>query len=67
MKLEVGKTYSNRSGDKIKIIAYNPENRWPFIGHDGTDYTKDGWYGIHGVGAYDLVRPAPDMPDAEVA
>ncbi len=55
MKLEVGKTYFNRKREKIKIVDYKPEKRWPFIGHDGTDYSPNGFYGLHGVGAYDLV------------
>lgn len=59
LKLEVGKTYLNRKGERVKIVGDNGHEMFPFKGDDYLSYTLDGhWYG----GRYselDLIAEAP--------
>ena len=68
MKLEVGKTYFNRMGEKIKIVAYNPEDHWPFtagiVGKNISSYSIEGYYYARDSHSKkDLVQVAPDAPE----
>lgn len=77
MRLEVGKTYLNRDGDKVTITKYEVANRrdqWPFssdemIGQTGMHFRSDGTWGTTvGVPSkFDLIseytEPAAEQND----
>ena len=63
MKIEVGKTYVDRSGDKVKITGHNNDSHFSFIGVKqdaiGRVYNKKGeWWVLESV--YDLVSEVTD-------
>ena len=43
LKLEVGKTYRCRNGNKVKIIG-KINSTWPFVGDNEELYDEQGWY-----------------------
>jgi|SRR5690606_9393394 len=60
LKLEVGKTYLNRSGEKVTIHKYEPSYAFPFIGAytngDETSFREDGvWYSNYSPSDKDLI------------
>lgn len=66
LKLEVGKTYLDRSGNEVKII-YKQEKRlldYPFIGINQSDsiqtYSEEGLYDLDVITDEDLVGLAPE-------
>ena len=62
MKLEVGKTYTDRHHNKIKIIACDTDNLLPFQGDDKCGYQADGRFSyLNRESEWDLiaeVKPA---------
>lgn len=46
IKLEVGKTYQSREGNKVRIVGrINSKTRiWPFFGDNGESYDDQGRY-----------------------
>jgi len=59
LKLEVGKTYLNGKGERVKIVANNGHEMFPFEGDDYQSYTLDGhWMPGYNL-AFDLIDYAP--------
>ena len=44
IKLEVGKTYRSREGNKVRIIGRINSRIWSFIGDNGESYDGQGRY-----------------------
>ena len=67
LKLEVGKTYLNRDGEKVLIVHFNrrkakPGYR-PFLDENGNFFSENG--SIHGDGPEslcDLIKEVPEEP-----
>lgn len=59
IKLEVGKTYLNRVGEKVTIHKYEPSPSFPFIGiyenGDQRYFKKDGSWALIGTSTKDLI------------
>ena len=56
MKIEVGKSYINASGDVIYIGNFYKGHTYPFEDtQDENTYTSDGKFEEHLVGVYDLI------------
>lgn len=59
LKLEVGKTYLNRLGERVKIVGDNGHEMFPFEGDNCLSYTLDGHWD-HGRDLWlDLIAEAP--------
>lgn len=75
MELEVGKTYVNRLGYLVTIIAYDHNQSYQFEGNDGRTYNNNGRYFIIEdncdydlISEYELqvepsVQPTKPLPD----
>lgn len=62
MILEVGKTYENRMGTKIKIISNRgPSSNYPFVGEDGEIYYPDGSYYSDEENPRDLIKEVKEQ------
>ena len=60
LKLEVGKTYLNRKGERVKIVKDTGDNMLPFIGDNYHSYTPNGGYWPSGRESHlDLIAEAP--------
>ena len=44
IKLEVGKTYQSREGNKVRIVGRINSRIWPFFGDNGESYDDQGRY-----------------------
>lgn len=57
LQLEIGKTYRNREGDKVKIVGMRAATAYRYDGDDGSWYAEDGRFNLdepeHG---FDLVE-----------
>ena len=69
MKLEVGKTYKTRDGQKIKITHDDGNPLFPLLGEDEKGWYSywmpDGMYSRRGPHDYDLIKevtPTPTNP-----
>lgn len=60
MKLEIGKTYLNRNNNKVKIVSYKKDYRYPFIGADGWGYLSNGRWFDDQRSEGDLIKEALD-------
>lgn len=56
MKLEVGKTYWNRKGEKIKIVDHNRSKHYPYWGNNNLSYSERGTYYIGLTLDEDLIK-----------
>lgn len=65
LKLEIGKTYRNRKGGKVKIVATQPRDDFPYVGEDGSDYRYGGRFNYGpDKSSFDLVEECkPDAPE----
>ena len=68
LKLEVGKTYRNRSGWEVKIVRKNNQHRHPYQGSNGELYTENGRWNRHSKGKPDdlieeVTRHTFSIPD----
>lgn len=63
LKLEVGKTYLNRKGERVKIVKDTGDKIFPFSGDNCFSYTLDGryWYNWKDS-AFDLIAEAEAPP-----
>ena len=59
LKLEVGKTYLNREGKRVKIVENTGDKRFPFDGDNYHSYTLDGHWMHGGDSELDLIADAP--------
>lgn len=59
LKLEVGKTYLNRQGERVKIVDNNGHALFPFEGDNCLSYTLDGHWDLGRDSAFDLIAEAP--------
>lgn len=56
MKLQVGRTYVDRDGDKVKIVAKTGSVKLPFSSDCGDEFAPDGLYWSDGTeSGYDLI------------
>ena len=55
IKLEVGKTYRNREGEKVKIVRKDDGVAYPYTGDD------DEWYAENGQWSYDSEEDPYDL------
>lgn len=63
LKLEVGKTYLNRKGERVKIVKDTGHRTFPFEGDNYHSYAADGGYWPSGKeSVLDLVAEAPAAP-----
>ena len=63
MKLEVGKTYLDRNGDKVTIIRHDTNDLRPYMGDDECRYQSDGRSSYFKKNSeWDLIEEAPDQP-----
>lgn len=58
LKLEVGKTYLNRNGERVKIVGDNGHEMFPFEGDNCLSYTLDGHWDFGRDTVFDLVADA---------
>lgn len=64
LQLEVGKTYRNREGDKVKIVGMRAGTPYRYEGDDGFHYAEDGRFDIDQPDhAFDLVAEEPDTTE----
>jgi hypothetical protein len=58
LKLEVGKTYYNRRGEKIIIVKYDGDSEYPYRykGNDGEWYAEDGSFLLFHESDIDLIK-----------
>lgn len=66
MKLEVGKIYLDRCGDRWEIVHYRPGSSWPFSGRTVNDhyvevFDEDGCSGHGPEGEFDLISEAAEV------
>jgi hypothetical protein len=66
MKLEIGKIYLDRCGDRWEIIHHIPGDDWPFTGRTVKEslvmtFKEDGDSGHGPEGEYDLIKEAPEV------
>ena len=61
MKLEVGKTYVNRIGEKVTITDYTPGLVYPFFDSRGQSYIEEGRLWRHSKSIEDLVKEESTM------
>lgn len=66
MKLEVGKIYLDRCGDRWEIIHHRPGDHWPFTGRAVNDlyvvvFKEDGYSGHGPEGEFDLLSEVPEV------
>lgn len=66
MKLEVGKIYLDRCGDRWEIIHHMPGDHWPFTGRTRKaalvmTFKEDGCSSPEPEGEYDLIKEAPEV------
>ena len=55
LKLEVGKSYRRRDGERAFIVSNAGHNRYPFISDQGPTYTEKGRYDVDKDCDLDLV------------
>lgn len=63
LKLEVGKTYLNRNGERVKIVGDNGHEMFPFKGDNCLSYTLDGHWDFERGSVFDLVAEAEAQPE----
>lgn len=61
IKLQVGKTYRNREGEKIKIIGKNNQYRYPYQGDNGCWYAESGRFEYLTKSPKDLIEEVPEI------
>lgn len=66
MKLEVGKIYLDRCGDRWEIIHHMPGDQWPFTGRTVKEalvmtFKEDGRVGLISDSEFDLISEAPEV------
>jgi hypothetical protein len=66
MKLEVGKIYLDRCGDRWEIVHHRPGDHWPFTGRTVKDalaftFDEDGCSGRGPQGEFDLISEVPEV------
>lgn len=71
MKLEVGKIYLDRCGDRWEIIHHRPGDHWPFTGRMVNDnyvevFGEDGCSGHGPQGEFDLISEAPEVATIQI-
>ena len=63
IKLQVGKTYRNRKGEKVKIVGKDREGKFPYTGSDGEWYTERGRFLLYGeISSRDLIEEVEEVP-----
>lgn len=62
LKLEVGKTYLTRHGEKVKIVGDNGHEMFPFKGDNCLSYTLDGHWDFERDSVFDLIAEADGPP-----
>lgn len=60
MKLEVGKSYRDTIGEVILIEEFDPEQKYPFGGNDGSRYLSDGRFADNDWHRYNLISEVPE-------
>lgn len=64
IRLEVGKTYLNRLGERVRIVSNDHDPYHPFDDDEGRCYCADGFYEIEGDSPEDLIAEAPELDEA---
>lgn len=61
LKLEVGKTYRSRKGEKVKIVRAI-DSIWPFVGDNEESYREQGrYYSASWASPYDLIEEVEEV------
>ena len=60
LKLEVGKTYCNRRGEKVTIVEYDGDSEFPYKDSNDKWYTEDGSFFLFNESEIDLVCEVTD-------
>lgn len=62
LKLEVGKIYLNRQGERVKVVKKTGDEMFPFGGDNYLSYTLHGGYWTSGRESHlDLIAEAPTL------
>lgn len=64
IKLEVGKSYKNKNGEVVKIVALTSHPLFKFIDSDNSTYTENGRLD-YGVTEYDLIEEFGGVQDTK--